>query len=102
MKSDGPVAAIREAAEKAPADVHALWDWFYLCQMRYDNAALFEAARRLSRAAATDPIALWAYLHVMGGRHLPQGGEFYFSQTPTSSDPGRDAPLRSKMPRSIM
>ena len=41
--------------------------------MRYDNAALFETARKLSRAAANDPIALWAYLHVMGGRQLPLG-----------------------------
>ena len=75
-----PIAAIERAAEKGPADVHALWDWFYLCQMRYDNAALFEAARKLSRAAATDPIAMWAYLHVMGGRQLPPGREFGFSQ----------------------
>ena len=29
-----PMAAIRHAAEKEPADAHALWDWFYLCQMR--------------------------------------------------------------------
>ena len=75
-----PIAAIRSAAEKTPADIHALWDWFYLCQMRYDNAALFEAARKLSRAAAADPIALWAYLHVMGGRQLPLGSELFFTQ----------------------
>ena len=82
IKSDGVLSAIRARAEKAPADVHALWDWFYLCQMRYDNSALFEAARRLSRAAATDPVALFAYLYTMGGRHHPQGREFYVSQTP--------------------
>jgi tetratricopeptide (TPR) repeat protein len=77
------IAAIESAAAKTPADVHALWDWFYLCQMRYDNAGLFAVARKLSRAAKTDPIALWAYLHVMGGRDVPLGTEFVFSQIPS-------------------
>ena len=83
-KGEGLVGTVRKAALKAPADVRALWDWFYLCQMRYDNAALFEVASKLSRAAANDPIALWAFLHVMGGRHLPLGSELYFSQLTTT------------------
>ncbi len=72
-----PAALFQEAAEKTPADIHALWDWFYLCQVRYDNAGLFEAARRLSRAAPTDPVALWAYLHALGGRRLPLGASSF-------------------------
>ena len=79
------VVSIRKEAEMAPANVRALWDWFYVCQLRYDNAAVFDAAGRLSRAAANDPVALWAYLHVMGGRQLPLGSELFFSQLTSSS-----------------
>ena len=97
IKSDGLLSAVRARAEKAPADVHALWDWFYVCQMHYDNSALFEAARRLSRAAATDPVSLCAYLYTMGGRHLPQGGEFTLAKRLTGWSRTR-SPLRSNAP----
>ena len=80
VKDDGLLAVLREAGEKATVDVRALWDRFYLCQMQFDNAATFEVARTLSRKAASDPIALWAYLQVMGGRQTPLGREFSFSQ----------------------
>ena len=36
-RGDEVVAAFRKAAEKTPADLRAIWDWFYLCEMRYDN-----------------------------------------------------------------
>ena len=64
-------------AEKSPADVRALWDWFYLCQMRSTMRRFSRRRRKLSRAARADPLALWAYLHTMGGRHLPLGQEFF-------------------------
>ena len=53
---------IRKAAEKKPADLQALWDWFYLCAMRFDNAGAYEAARDLSPRHADRPAGLWAYL----------------------------------------
>ena len=34
--------------EKTPADVRALWDWFYLCLIRYDNAGAFDAGKTCS------------------------------------------------------
>ena len=54
-KGDEVVAEIRKAGEKTPADVRALWDWFYLCLIRYDNAAVYQAGKALSKAAPTDP-----------------------------------------------
>ncbi|MGP0063330.1 MAG: DUF1583 domain-containing protein [Isosphaeraceae bacterium] len=76
-KGEEIVAAFRKAAEKTPADIHAIWDWFYLCEMRYDNAAAFAAARMLSRATPNDPLALWAYLYAVGGRQLGLGVRNY-------------------------
>jgi lipopolysaccharide biosynthesis regulator YciM len=67
-KGQEAVARIRKASEKTPANIRALWDWFYLCLLRYDNAAAFRAGQTLSRAAAADPLAAWAYLYAMGGR----------------------------------
>ena len=72
-KADEVVAAFRKAAEKTPADLRALWDWFYLCGCGTTTPATFAAGRALSRAAPTDPLALWAYLHALGGRHLGAG-----------------------------
>ena len=68
-QSEAVAARFRTASEKTPADVRALWDWFYLALLRYDNAAAFTAGRSLSRAVAADPLALWAYLYSLGGRH---------------------------------
>ena len=67
------LAAIRAAAEKSPADVRALWDWFYACQLRFDNAALFEAARKLSRAATADPTRALGLSSCHGGQAASPG-----------------------------
>ena len=85
-KGDEVVAAFRKAAEKTPADLRAIWDWFYFCEMRYDNAGAFAAAGALSRAAPTDPLALWAYLYALGGRQLGLGMRYYAN---ASRDIGR-------------
>ena len=79
-KADAIVAGVRQAAEKTPADPRALWDWFYLGVLRYDNPGILSAGRALSRATPTDPMALWAYLHAMGSRHLGAGQQYYVSQ----------------------
>ncbi len=71
------IESFRKAAEKKPADVHALWDWFYLCQMRFDNAGAYKATLDLTRATPTDPLALWAYLYAVGGRQLGLGTRNY-------------------------
>jgi tetratricopeptide (TPR) repeat protein len=70
---DELVASIRRPAENKPADLRALWDWLYLCAVRLDNPGVYTAAREVSRAAPADPIALWAYLHSLGGRQTPLG-----------------------------
>jgi tetratricopeptide (TPR) repeat protein len=72
---------VRTAALKTPVDLHAIWSWYYLCLMRYDNAGAFEAGKRLTQVAPGDPLAIWAYLHALGGRKAPLGREFYISQT---------------------
>ena len=45
-KKEDTTTTVRRPAETAPADIHALWDRFYLCQLHYDNAGVFEAARQ--------------------------------------------------------
>ncbi len=76
-KGKALIAEFRKAAEKKPADVQALWEWFYLCEMRFDNAGAYKAARDLTRATPTDPLALWAYLYTLGGRQLGLGSRYY-------------------------
>ncbi|MHB1556493.1 MAG: DUF1583 domain-containing protein [Isosphaeraceae bacterium] len=71
------IAAFRKAAGHNPPDAQALWDWFYLCAMRFDNAGAFAAARDLVRTTPTDPLAHWAYLYTLGGRHLGLGMRYY-------------------------
>ena len=71
--SDEILAGFRNAAEKSPADPRAIWDWFYLCLLRYDNAGALSAGKLLSRAAPSDPLALWAYLYAVGGRDTAMG-----------------------------
>ena len=79
------IAEFRKAAEKKPADLRALWDWFYLCADAVDNAAPYAAARDLSRATPTDPLALWAYLYI-AGRPAARPGQPLLQRTP-----GRDS-----------
>ncbi len=75
------IDGVRTAALKTPHDLHALWNWFYLCLVRFDNAGAFSAARELSIAAPTDPQALWAYLRTLGGRQTALGTRYYVSYT---------------------
>ncbi len=92
-KGDEVVATFRKAAERTPVDVRDLWDWFYLCEMRYDNAGAFAAARALTRAAPTDPLALWAYLYATGGRHLGMGMRNYSNASRGSMQKDNTPPL---------
>ena len=85
-KADDFIAKVREDAARTPANLHAAWEWIYLCQLRFDNAGLFAAARALSRAAATDSQALWIYLHAAGGRQLPLGEENWTTQAKSNRD----------------
>ena len=85
-KSEAVIAAFRKAAGKSPADLRSLWDWFYLCAVRLDNAGAFEAAKALNRAAPTDTTALWAYLYCIGGRGLPPGQSYYVYQDMPARD----------------
>ena len=86
-KTEEVMARFRTASEKTPADVRALWDWFYLCLLRYDNAAAFNACKTLSRAAAADPLALWAYLYSLGSRQQSgQASRYVVSRNTDAKD----------------
>ncbi len=50
-----------------------LWDWFYFCSLRNDNPGVYAAGKLLARAQASDPLALYAFLQALGGRHRPAG-----------------------------
>ena len=95
-KADGPLAAIRKAAEKTPADVRALWDWFYLCQMRYDNAAPFRGGPH-ALAGRPRPIRSRSGRTSMswGAGSFAQGRELYFSQLRLTGWSRKRTPLRS-------
>ena len=70
-------AVFARRRSKTPTDLHAVWNWFYLCVMREDNAGAFEAGQtKLSEAAPNDPLALWAYLHALGARNTPAGQRY--------------------------
>ncbi len=92
-RAEEVIAAFRKASERSPANLRALWDWFYLCVMRYDNAGAFAAARSLSRAAPTDPLALWAYLYALGGRQLGTGMRYYANASRDTSRSDHTPPL---------
>ena len=61
-------------------DVRALWDWYYLSLIRYDNTAVYEAGKGLAKVAPADPLALWAYLYAIGGRQTGLGQQYYVYQ----------------------
>ncbi len=84
--ADAVAAEVRQAAEKTPADPRALWDWFYLGALQYDNPAVLAAGRALSRATPADPLALWAYLYAIGSRQLGTGQRSYVSQGQEAND----------------
>ena len=90
-KREELIARIRRASEKTPADARALWDWFYLCLMRNDNPGIYAAGRLLARSLATDPLALWAFLQSLGGRHRPVGQRIIVSAA-SSTDQKDDTP----------
>ena len=72
--------------------MHAIWNWFYLCVMRDDNAGAFEAGRRLVEAAPGDPLALWAFLHAVGGQRNAAGPAVFRLAAPAT---GRERRRRS-------
>ncbi len=76
-KEDAVLAQFRAAKDKVPHDPRALWDWYYLNLALGDNTGTYEAARDLSRAAPSDPMALWIYLSSLGTRQFGQGQRYY-------------------------
>jgi len=71
------VASFRAAKAKVPRDPQALWDCYYLSQLRYENAQAYEDARDLSRAAPTDPMAMWVFLYAVASRQATTGQRYY-------------------------
>ncbi len=72
-EAEETVTGFKKASEKSPADARAIWDWFYLCELKYDNAAAFVAGKALALAAPTEPLALYAYLYSVGARSKRPG-----------------------------
>ena len=65
---------VRKAAEKTPADLQgALGLVLPLLDPLRQRRGLTRRPASLSRAAPTDPLALWAYLNALGGRQLGPG-----------------------------
>jgi len=79
--SQAVIDQYRARAARKPVDLHALWDWYYLCQLRLDNAQAHEAGRQIGEASPNDPIAFWAYLHAVGQRSTPFGQQYYVSSS---------------------
>ena len=98
-KSDEVVAEFRKASEKTPADVRALWDWFYLCLLRYDNAAASSAGKTCRRAAADRPAGPLG-LSVFAGRPPARAGRQRDLRRPGHRS-RRTARRRSRRPSSI-
>jgi tetratricopeptide (TPR) repeat protein len=77
---------LRAAKDKVPRDLRALWDWYYICAMRQEYGQAYEAARDLSRAAPSDPTALWVYLTSLGQRQYGPGPRYYVQPGTELSD----------------
>ena len=75
-KEEAVLAQFRAAKDKVPHDPRALWDWYYLELVLGDNTGTYEAARDLSRAAPSDPMALWIYLSSLATRQFGQGPRY--------------------------
>lgn len=83
------IASFRTAASGAGATqdrARALWDWYYVCALRNDYNATHEAARDLSRAAPTDPGALWGYLTSLSTRQFATGPRYYVAPGTETKD----------------
>lgn len=76
-KEDEALAAFREAKDRKPADANALWDWYWLCQLRFDYPDVYRTSLELSKAAPSDPSALWALLTAVGNRRAGTGQRAY-------------------------
>ncbi len=93
-RQDDVIAGFRAAALKTPTDLHAIWNWFYMCAVRDDHAGAFEAARKLTEPAPHDPLALWAFLNALGQRTAPLGQRVAQNvQTPIRQAEENDTPL---------
>ena len=82
-------------AEKTPADLRALWDWFYLCVMRYDNAGAFAAGqapepRRADRPAG--PLGLSVFARAAGSSAWASA----YYVTPAAHEPKDNTPPLDK------
>ena len=89
-KEEAVVAEFRAARDRVPRDPRALWDWYYLTLALGDNTGTYEAARDLSRASASDPMALWIYLTSLSSRQFGQGPRYYVAP---GTEGGDGAPL---------
>ncbi|WP_165071895.1 DUF1583 domain-containing protein [Paludisphaera rhizosphaerae] len=76
-KEEETLAAFRKAREATPADPTALWDWYWLSQIRFDYPEAYKTAVDLSKATPTDPSALWAVLYGVTNRRSAAGQRVY-------------------------
>ena len=79
---------------KTPGDVHAIWNWFYLCVIRDDNAGAFEAGRETDRGrAARSAGSLGVSARTRGQKHSPGPAvcRFAFARRKRTSSPSKKA-----------
>ena len=90
-KEEAVLAAFRAAKDRTPAGPSRPLGLVSICLVRNDYRGAYEAGRDLSRAAPSDPTALWAYLNSLGSRQ--QGMGIRYSVAPGSENNDGTPPL---------
>jgi len=85
-KEEAVLASFRAAKDRTPPDPRAHWDWYLICLVRNDFRGAYEASRDLSRAAPSDPTALWVYLSSLGSRQQGMGVRYYVAPGSENND----------------
>ena len=70
---EGWLARRRQAREKTPGDIAALWDDYYLGLIRLEPRETYQAALALARASGRDPGADFSLLQAFSRREMAPG-----------------------------
>lgn len=68
---------LQEAQKKPGQQVRALWDWYYLQNVRQEQHEAYEAAKELAKSP--DPTSSWLYLSSISGRAAKTGPRVRFN-----------------------
>ena len=79
-KQDDFLKGRREARDKAPVDIRAAWDWYYLQLVRQDYVEIFGAAKVVAKLLPSDEAAQWAFLTSVANRTIGPNQQKVFRQ----------------------